>query len=447
MKPLLVSLEYPPHSFGGVGSHVFNLSKCLAARGIECAVLSPGPRDDASRSGGVTHFTTPISGAAGLKLLSFAAKVPRCIRRIRRTFAFDIVHSHFGSCAFAGPGSLHGAPMVETAHGTHYGELLALSPLAKLTPREIVGKYTVYPALSVLDFLCYQKSSAIIAVSELARHEVSRYGRRFLEKTVVIPNGIELSEFALELRKPRPDDKVLHCLCVAFMQARKGLDYLLEAFGVLAAEGALARDCALARDDVLAREGTLAGRGASASGGSPGRGSASAGGGLPEGQDLPDGGGRPGRGSASLTIVGDGPHCGRLRKLAHDLCISDSVRFAGRLDRAALKEEFARADAFVLPSLWEGQGIVFLEAMASGLPIVATRIPGVEGMLQDGANALLVPPRDGPALARAILELAGSPELRARLASEGLRRVRQYDWNQLVERVVSLYASVLGGRV
>ena len=403
MKPLLVSLEYPPHSFGGVGSHVFNLAACLAGRGVRCAVLSPGPTEGVSTSEGVTHFTTPISAAAGLKLLSFAARVPGCLGRIRPAFDFDIVHSHFGPCAFVGRRSLAGAALVETAHGTHYGELAALKPLNKLTPREAVGKYTVYPALSLLDSLCYRKASAIIAVSELARREVSGYGRRFLEKTVVIPNGIRLSEFAPAERPARPDDGVFRCLCVAFMQARKGLEYLLEACAQLAAGRA-------------------------------------------------PGAGRTGSGSmsgpkVSLTIVGDGPHFERLKARASDLGLSDSVRFAGRLDRPSLRREFARADAFVLPSLWEGQGIVFLEAMASGLPIVATRIPGVEGMLEDGVNALLVPPRDPAALARAVLELAGSSELRSRLASEGLTRVKRYDWNQLVEEVLSLYASVLGGRV
>jgi glycosyltransferase involved in cell wall biosynthesis len=400
MKPLLVSLEYPPHSFGGVGSHVFNLARCLVERGVRCAVLSPGPGESESTSGGVTHFTTPISEAAGFKLLSFAARVPGCLDRVRRSFDFDIVHSHFSPCAFVGRRSLGGARLVETAHGTHWGELAALSPLSRLTPREVVGKYTVYPVLSLLDLLCYRKASAIIAVSPLARTEVSRYGRGFLDKTVVIPNGIVLSEFGPAAPRPRRGDAALRCLCVAFMQARKGLEYLLEACALLAADGALV------------------------AAGDPGGGA-----------------------GVGVTIVGDGPHFLRLKAKARDLGVSDLVRFAGRLDRTSLRQEFASADAFVLPSLWEGQGIVFLEAMAAGLPIVATRIPGVEGTLEHGANALLVPPRDSAALARAMLELARDPELRARLASEGLARVKRYDWNQLVEEVVSLYASVLGGRV
>jgi glycosyltransferase involved in cell wall biosynthesis len=111
-----------------------------------------------------------------------------------------------------------------------------------------------------------------------------------------------------------------------------------------------------------------------------------------------------------------------------------------------LREEFVNSQLFVLPSLWEGQGIVFLEAMASGLPIIATRIPGVNGMLEDEVNALLVPPRDSRALAEAIQRLVASTELRCKLASEGLKRVRQFNWNQLVDRIISLYSSALEGK-
>jgi phosphatidyl-myo-inositol dimannoside synthase len=383
MKVLLVSLEYPPHSFGGVGSHVFHLSTALAKRGIEIGVLSPGPTEEERMEGNVRHFTTTIAGIPGCKLLSFALRVPGCVQRIRDTFAFDIIHSHFGPCAFLGRRVLGSTPLIETAHGTHMGELLALRPLKRLLPREVLGKFCLYPVLVFLDLLSYRKCSRIIAVSELAKQEVSRYGRGLLEKTVVVPNGIELSEFSLEISPVIRSETRVRCLTVAFMQARKGLDYLLEAFSLINDKRVL------------------------------------------------------------LTVVGDGPHFGKLKKLAGLLGIADRVTFTGRLTRAAVKDAFRNSQLFVLPSLWEGQGIVFLEAMASGLPIVATRIRGVNGMLEDGGNALLVPPRDSRALAEAIQKLVARPELRFELASEGLRRVRQFDWNQLVDRIISLYSSAM----
>jgi len=384
MKVLLVSLEYPPHSFGGVGSHVFHLSRALAEKGIDVGVLSPGPLEEDRIDGNVRHFTTTIARIPGGKLLSFALKVPGCVLRLRKTFPFDVIHSHFGPCAFLGRRELDLATLIETAHGTHLGELLALRPLGKLLPKEVLGKFCLYPVLALLDLLSYRKCSRIIAVSELARREVSRYGRDLLEKTVVVPNGVELSEFSLNVSSGLRNETQVRCLTVAFMQARKGLDYLLEAFSLINDNRVL------------------------------------------------------------LTIVGDGPHFARLRRLADKLGIAGKVDFKGRLTRAAVLNEFRNSQLFVLPSLWEGQGIVFLEAMASGLPIVATRIPGVSGMLEDGVNALLVPPRDSRALAGAIQKLVDRPDLGLELASEGLKRVRLFGWNQLVDRIISLYSSAMG---
>ncbi|MCX5801657.1 MAG: glycosyltransferase family 4 protein [Candidatus Eisenbacteria bacterium] len=386
MKVLLVSLEYPPYSFGGVGSHVFHLSRALARKGIEVGVLSPGAVEGDRIEGNIRHFTTTIAGIPGCKLLSFALKVPGCVERVRRKFPFDVIHSHFGPCAFLGRTTLDSTTLIETAHGTHVGELLALRPLKRLLPKEVLGKFCLYPVLALLDLLSYRKSSRIIAVSELAREEVSRYGPGLREKTVVVPNGIELSEFPLEISQTIRSETQVRCLTVAFMQARKGLDYLLEAFSLINDRRVL------------------------------------------------------------LTIVGDGPHFGRLKKLAGTLGVTDRVSFAGRLTRAALMDEFRHSQLFVLPSLWEGQGIVFLEAAASGLPIVATRIPGVSGMLEDGVNALLVPPRDKRGLADAIQRLVAHPELRFELASEGLKRVRLFDWDRLVGRIISLYSSATEGR-
>ncbi len=385
MKVLLVSLEYPPFSFGGVGSHVFHLSRALVSRGVEVGVVYPGRVEGEETEDGIRHFTVSIGRSPGGKLLSFARRVPGVVERVGTKFPFDLVHSHFGPCAFLNKKVLSRTPLVETAHGTHLGEMLALRPLRRLLPKEVVGKCSVYPLLAMLDLLSYRKASRIIAVSPLAEQEVSRYGKNLLKKTVIIPNGIELSEFPMASSSSPEPGKALTCLTVAFMQARKGLDYLLHAVSQIADP------------------------------------------------------------NISFRIVGDGPHFQKLKELSLRQGIGDRVTFAGRLAREAVRREFQTSDIFVLPSLWEGQGIVFLEAMASGLPIVATNIAGVRGMLEDGANALLVPPRDSRALADAVERLAQSPELRARLASEGLRRVAEYDWNQLVQRVISLYSSILEG--
>jgi glycosyltransferase involved in cell wall biosynthesis len=132
---------------------------------------------------------------------------------------------------------------------------------------------------------------------------------------------------------------------------------------------------------------------------------------------------------ASLRIVGEGPELPALRSLAGQLGIDDVVSFVGSLDgMSALQQEYARADIFCLPSLQEGFGIVYLEAMAAGLPIAAARAGAVPEVAPDGEVSLLVPPDDDRALAGALRRLAESPDRRRELGAAGLRRWTDYDW-------------------
>jgi glycosyltransferase involved in cell wall biosynthesis len=114
-------------------------------------------------------------------------------------------------------------------------------------------------------------------------------------------------------------------------------------------------------------------------------------------------------------IVGEGGLRGRLENEVIELGLEDKVIFSGF--RKDIKEILSAFDIFVLPSLKEGQPIVLLEAMAIGLPIVATNIDGVKEMLVDGETGMLVKPRDYVALAKAILSLAQDKEKASRLSS------------------------------
>jgi glycosyltransferase involved in cell wall biosynthesis len=135
---------------------------------------------------------------------------------------------------------------------------------------------------------------------------------------------------------------------------------------------------------------------------------------------------------ACALIVGDGPEHGRLRALAAGLGLGDAARFLGALpDDDAVARLYRQADVFCLPSVQEGFGIVFLEAMASGLPIVAARAAAIPEVVPDGQAGVLVPPGDVPALAAALAELLGAPERRAALGAFGRAHVRQYDWDQV----------------
>jgi glycosyltransferase involved in cell wall biosynthesis len=127
----------------------------------------------------------------------------------------------------------------------------------------------------------------------------------------------------------------------------------------------------------------------------------------------------------SLVVLGDGTDRPRFVRLTHDLGIERHVQFCGEVNDDRLHSLYAEADVFVLPSQKEGFGIVFLEAMSYGLPVVAARAGGTLGVVQDGVTGLLVPPEQPEALAEALNRLLGDgPRLRA-LGEAGKRRVEE----------------------
>lgn len=135
-----------------------------------------------------------------------------------------------------------------------------------------------------------------------------------------------------------------------------------------------------------------------------------------------------------LHIAGDveTPHYRKvLAPLVRQLGLTDRVRFEGRVSRAELARLYASAELFVLPSLVEGFGIVLLEAMHSGLPVVACRAAALPELVEHGMTGLLVPPGDARALARALQWLSDHPETGRAMGQAGRRRVLgRFSWAQ-----------------
>ena len=130
-----------------------------------------------------------------------------------------------------------------------------------------------------------------------------------------------------------------------------------------------------------------------------------------------------------LRIVGDGPELPRTRRLARRLGVLDHVSFLGSLDSVSkLRDEYARASVFCLPSLQEGFGIVFLEAMSHGLPIVAASAGAVPEVAPHGETALLIPPGDPKTLANTLMKLLTDSDLAEKLGLAGEQRAQRYGW-------------------
>jgi glycosyltransferase involved in cell wall biosynthesis len=128
-----------------------------------------------------------------------------------------------------------------------------------------------------------------------------------------------------------------------------------------------------------------------------------------------------------VRIVGEGPEGPRLRALHDRLALGDSVVFLGHVDRDTLALEYSRARCFCLPTVQESFGLVFAEAMAAGLPVVACRAAAVPELVRDGETGLLVPPRAPAALAAALERTLNDGGMRKEMGMAGRTRVEALD--------------------
>ena len=239
----------------------------------------------------------------------------------------------------------------------------------------------------------HRMTSLMIAVSESTREhsiKVEGIGR---EKVLTIPNGIDLARFDRAAAGSSREDVLGSLglesqrpvvLCVARLHPQKGHAHLLEALPLL----------------------------------------------LPEHPRL------------TLLLAGEGALRGELEGHTAVLGLEGHVRFLGvRDDVPALMKA---CDVFVLPSLWEGLPNSVLEAMAAGLPIVATRVDGTTEAVQDGATGLLVPPGDPSALAGALAEVLREPERAKAMAARG-REVAETDFSleDTISRFEAVYRTTL----
>lgn len=151
-----------------------------------------------------------------------------------------------------------------------------------------------------------------------------------------------------------------------------------------------------------------------------------------------------GRPSARLTLIGEGPERPALEARINDLRLCESVSMRGA--SADPSTTLRAADVFVLPSREEGMSIALLEAMALGLPAVATAIPGNLALIDDGNHGRLAPPDDPPALARAILASWEDPSGSIAMAAAARRRVvEQYSIAAVAKRHLELFRGLIAG--
>ncbi|HEX3218963.1 MAG TPA: glycosyltransferase family 4 protein, partial [Candidatus Limnocylindria bacterium] len=226
-----------------------------------------------------------------------------------------------------------------------------------------------------------EKLDGRIAVSGAARHFISRY---FPGDYTIIPNGVDLDRFADAEPFEELRDGTINILFVGRFEERKGLIHLLKAYHRL----------------------------------------------------------RKRHVDARLLVIGAGPKAREYRRYVGLRQVRD-VEFLGRVSDDDKARYFASADIFCSPATGqESFGVVLLEAMAAGVPIVASDIHGYKNVLQRGVQGLLVEPRNHRALAAALYALANDPELRHRMGEAGRARAPEYSWDRVTEMIVDFYHDV-----
>lgn len=149
------------------------------------------------------------------------------------------------------------------------------------------------------------------------------------------------------------------------------------------------------------------------------------------------------RESLRCIVIGDGPERAALEAEAFSSGVSAEIEFRG--DRSDVPAQLAAMDVFLLPSLNEGISNTVLEAMASGLPVIATDVGGNPELVQPGVTGTLVPVGDAEALAEAVLALLDDPARRAQYGAAARERIaREFDWNRTVQAYLGVYDALLG---
>jgi len=279
------------------------------------------------------------------------------------------------------------------AHTAHAAGLCLLARPLGLRSRVVLARRVSFPLRPPgLGRLKYSLGvDRIVAVSEAIRRSLLAQGLA-ADRVVTVHSGIDAARFAAGRREPArggllrqgafPAEAIL-VGTVGHLAAHKGIDRFLEAASILAAT-------------------------------------------LP---------------AARFVVVGEGKEGAALAEQARRAGLAGRVLFAGF--RRDLPDLYAALDLFALASLsGEGSPAVLKEAMAAGVPVVATSLDGVEEIIEDPRHGLLTPPGDAAAMARALQRLAEDAPLRARVVEAGRRRAAEFSIERMVERTEAVYASV-----
>ncbi len=390
---------------GGMNVYVRELSRELGRRGIAVDVYTrsqdehvPHISHDLGYGNRVVHV--PAGPEVPLPKDELTEHIPTFVENIieiaeKKDFKYDLIHSHYWMSGIAAR-DLQAAWNVPVVHMFH--TLGLMKQRIAQAPHESEGDYRLNGEHEVIKL-----ADRIVAATIAEKAQLQWLYQANTERIAVIPPGVDTCHFypipadeAKEYIGISPQDRML--LFVGRIEPLKGVDTLIQALGLMAKENNLA-------DHQLC-----------------------------------------------LTIIGGDPHVSReemsdemsrLKSMSTDNGLDEFVAFLGRRSQETLPYYYSAADVVIMPSHYESFGMVALEAMACGTPVVASQVGGLAFLVQDGETGYHINVGDMDALSDRLTTLLEDRELHQRLSQQAANFAQDYAWKNVARQMIALYQDVL----
>jgi len=387
MNICMLTWEYPPRIVGGLARHCFGLARALARMGHSVHVVTldfPGA-PQYEESDGVKIYRTPIElGHPSFIVwtLLFNHFMEKKIGMLSRNIKFDVIHAHDWLVAFASIASKH---------------YLKAPLISTIHSTEIGRSYGLHnPDSYLIDgiewWLTYESKRVIVASNSM-KNEVEGHFRLPSWKIDVIPNAVDASKYeitvdrALVKRRFGIDSSERIVLFVGRLVPQKGVEYLI-----------------MATPKIVAQH--------------------------PE---------------ARIVIVGDGWSKDQLWNLAASTGYRHKITFLGFLSDQDLIELTLSSDVLVVPSIYEPFGIVALEGMAAGVPVVASNTGGLAEVIEHDKTGFLAYRENSDSIAWGVNKILSDSDYASQLVQNAKRKIREvYSWDAVAKRTVETYEKALG---
>jgi D-inositol-3-phosphate glycosyltransferase len=390
---------------GGMNVYVRDLTQALGRLGVHVDVFTrsqdehvPHVLHDLGFGNRVVHI--PAGPEVPLPKEELVKYVPQFVKGIQsftkeKGLHYDLIHSHYWMSGIAGS-KLKNAWHLPLVHMYHtLGEMK--NRVAK-TPEQLEGKQRIKVEKGLTSV-----ADRIVVATQAERDQLELLYRADLGKIVVIPPGVDVSHFY-----PIPTDEarafigiepdVQMVLFVGRIEPLKGVDILIEAMSCLNLQ-----EIASSKPILLAIIG-----------------------------------GDPEVNPAGLT-----GEMARLQKMSNDLCMGKMIVFLGKRGQDTLPYYYSASDVVVMPSHYESFGMVALEAMACGIPVVASQVGGLAFLVQDGITGYHVQDDDPNELCSRLKQLLQDHQLRETLGNQANIHAQEYAWEKIAPQIVTLYMEVV----